>query len=63
MTRSMALAMLGIALMAGCSTAGSWPAASPAFTPRAECERNGGRWHADKNFCEYQSPGFPLRER
>jgi hypothetical protein len=47
-------------LAGGCSTSGRSPAASPAFTPQAECERNGGWWHADKNFCEYQSPG-PVR--
>jgi hypothetical protein len=39
------------------------PAASPAFTLAEQCERDGGRWHADKNVCEYQapSPGLPRR--
>ena len=44
-------------LVAGCaghmSSAGS---ASPAFTPQAECDRNGGVWRAAHNFCEHQSP-------
>jgi len=52
--------LLRIFALAGCSAA-SWPAASPAFTPQAECERNGGWWHADMGFCEYQSPGGPQR--
>jgi len=26
----------------------------------AECECNGGWWHTDMNFCEYQGPG-PVR--
>ena len=59
-----AAVMLGIALLSGCSTTYvPEPAASPAdpFSPPAQCERDGGRWHADKNFCEYQSPGLPVR--
>ena len=58
MTRVSTIVLLGVVALAGCST-GSWPAASPAFTPQAECERNGGWWHTDMNFCEYQSPGLP----
>jgi len=55
--------LVAITALAGCST-GSWPEASPAFTPQAQCERNGGRWHADPSypFCEYQTDGeWPLR--
>jgi hypothetical protein len=48
--------LVGLALLvAACSAAP--PAASPAFTLAAECERDGGRWHPDKNLCEHQSPG------
>jgi hypothetical protein len=55
-----ALAFAGLALfLAACSSARS-PSASPAFTLAAECERDGGRWHPDKNVCEQQSPG-PIR--
>ena len=25
-------------------------------TPQAECERNGGWWRAEMNFCEYEAP-------
>jgi ABC-type glycerol-3-phosphate transport system substrate-binding protein len=54
--------LLAAAALTGCSAASS-PSASPAFTPQAECERTGGWWHPDPNyaFCEYQSPGLPLR--
>jgi hypothetical protein len=54
MTRYLGATIFTAVLFAGCST-GGWPAASPAFTPKAECERNGGWWHADMNFCEYQA--------
>jgi len=60
MTRLSAIVLLGIFTLAGCSAA-SWPAASPAFTPQADCEHHGGWWHADMGFCEYQSPGSPQR--
>jgi len=49
-------AWLGALLLAGCSSAGY---ASPAFTPQAECERNGGWWRAEMGqqaFCEYEAP-------
>jgi hypothetical protein len=60
--RTTAIMLLGIIALAGCSAATS-PAASPAFTREAECERNGGWWHPDPNyaFCEYQTPGLPVR--
>jgi hypothetical protein len=60
MTRLVALAILAAVSTAGCATIDS-PAASPAFTPQAECERNGGWWRTSMNFCEYQSPGMPER--
>jgi len=55
-------ALIAAMLLAGCSTSGTSPSASPAFTPQAECERNGGWWRAEMNFCEYQSPE-PLHRR
>jgi hypothetical protein len=58
-TRLVEATVVAALFLAGCSTAG-WPAASPAFTPQAECERNGGWWHSDMTYCEYQSPG-PVR--
>ena len=49
-----------LTLFAGCAgPMSSSPSASPAFTPQAECERNGGWWHAGMESCEYQSPGDP----
>jgi hypothetical protein len=44
-------------LLAGCAEQMSAGNASPAFSPPAECDRNGGVWRATHNFCEYQSPG------
>jgi hypothetical protein len=61
MIRVVGAALIAVTLLAGCSTYGASPSAAPAFTPQAECERNGGWWRAQMNFCEYQSPGFPLR--
>jgi hypothetical protein len=64
MTRSFGVfALLGALLLGGCASAiDDAPAASPAFTPQAECERNGGWWRASMNFCEYQAPDqLPLR--
>jgi hypothetical protein len=55
-----AMALLGLGLVLTACASAPPPAASPAFTLAAECERDGGRWHADKNVCEYQSPG-PIR--
>jgi hypothetical protein len=62
MTRVLGALLIAAGLLAGCSMNATSPAASPAFTPQAECERNGGWWHADMNFCEYQTPGgVPVR--
>lgn len=63
MTRIIGVAALfGAVAIGGCAMAvDDHPAASPAFTPRAECERNGGWWREALNFCEYQSPELPLR--
>jgi len=63
MTRGLGVTLLvGTLLLAGCAAAAdSSPSASPAFTPRAECERNGGWWRDSMSFCEYQTPGFPFR--
>lgn len=47
-------------LLTGCGAASS-PSASPAFTPQAQCERDGAVWHASINYCEYQSPGTITR--
>jgi len=47
-------------VLAGCSSAASsYPPASPAFTPQADCERTGGWWHPDMNYCEYEAPPPP----
>ena len=62
MTRMSGAALIAVMLLAGCSTYGTSPSASPAFTPQAECERNGGWWRTEMNFCEYQSPE-PLHRR
>jgi hypothetical protein len=43
-----------VASLGGCAGM-SYQAASPAFTPEAECARNGGRWHPGVGayaFCE-----------
>jgi hypothetical protein len=57
-----AMILLGGLTLAGCgSTVQNYPAASPPFTPQAECERNGGWWRASMGSCEYQSPGLPVR--
>ena len=56
MTGIFGAGLIAVMLLAGCSTYGTSPSASPAFTPQAECERNGGWWRAEMNFCEYQSP-------
>jgi hypothetical protein len=63
MTSGVGVAMLfGALVLAGCASGvDTSPAASPAFTPQAECERNGGWWRESMNFCEYQGPGFPFR--
>jgi hypothetical protein len=49
-------AVLGALVLAGCSSAATSGSASPAFTPQAECERTGGWWRAEMNFCEYEAP-------
>jgi hypothetical protein len=63
MTRVFGAGLIAVMLLAGCSTYGTSPSASPAFTPQAECERNGGWWRAEMNFCEYQSPEPPQPPR
>jgi hypothetical protein len=55
--RSIGVILVLGALFAGCSSQTSSPAASPALERPAQCERQGGRWHADSNVCEYQMPG------
>jgi hypothetical protein len=55
-----AIVLVGLALLLTACSSATPPAASPAFSMAAECERDGGRWHADKNVCEHQSPG-PIR--
>jgi hypothetical protein len=57
MTRGIAIVILfGALALGGCASAiADHPAASPAFTPQAECERNGGWWRPSMNFCEYRS--------
>jgi hypothetical protein len=49
-------ALLGALVLGGCSAAATSESASPAFTAQAECERNGGWWRAEMNYCEYEAP-------
>jgi hypothetical protein len=47
--------LLGTLALGGCASAlDSQAAATPAFTPQAECARNGGWWRQSMNFCEYR---------
>ena len=50
-----ALPVISALAFTGCVGIGTQPV-SPMFTPRAECERNGGCWHSDMNFCEPKAP-------
>ncbi len=62
MRTAMVAALVVVAAAAsGCASARNSPAASPAFTPQTECERNGGWWHPEINYCEYQAPTGPSR--
>jgi hypothetical protein len=43
-----------IIAMAGCSSVpGADPSASPASSEAAWCQRNGGWWRPELNYCEY----------
>jgi len=53
MSKTMAVWMLPLLILAGCSAMSS-PSASPAFTPEGRCLRDGAYWHASMNYCEYQ---------
>jgi hypothetical protein len=63
--RSVVLLVAVLGLLAGCAApaSGPSPSASPAFRPQAEpsftlqgdCERNGGAWHREMNYCDSQS--------
>jgi hypothetical protein len=46
------LGLLIALILAGCG-AMSYENPSPAFTPQAECLRNGGYWRPGMNYCEY----------
>jgi hypothetical protein len=46
--------LFGAVALAGCASAIHGQPASPAFTPPAECARNGGWWRQSMNFCEYR---------
>ena len=62
MTRGVGIAaLLGALVLGGCASAADMGSASPAFTPAAECERNGGWWRASMGFCEYEAPEPPRR--
>jgi hypothetical protein len=54
-TNARVILLLGaVALLAGC---GGLPYPDPYVTsPQAECERNGGFWHANLGICEPQHP-------
>jgi len=54
MTRGIrAVILVGALALGGCASAIGNQPASPAFTPQAECARNGGWWRQSMNFCEY----------
>ena len=46
--------LFGAFALGGCASAIDGQPASPAFTPQAECARNGGWWRHSMNFCEYR---------
>jgi hypothetical protein len=46
--------LFGALALGGCASAIGDQPASPAFTPQAECARNGGWWRQSMNFCEYR---------
>jgi hypothetical protein len=55
MTRGIGTVILfGAVALAGFASAIDGQPASPAFTPWAECARNGGWWRQSMNFCEYR---------
>ena len=49
---------IGAVILLGALALGGWalPHGPPAaaFTPQAECARNGGWWRQSMNFCEYR---------
>jgi hypothetical protein len=47
--------------LAGCSLAAGPPSASPVSDEQLACERTGGWWRPQLNFCEYESPSIPIR--
>ena len=62
--RRIVLMVALVGLLAGCAApaSGPSPSASPAFkaepesafTPQAECERNGGVWFREMGYCWYE---------
>jgi hypothetical protein len=46
--------LFGAVALGGCASAIDGRPASPAFTPQAECARNGGWWRQSMNFCDYR---------
>jgi hypothetical protein len=55
--RDTIVAVAVLTVLGGCARLSpSSPSASPAFTPQAQCERDGNRWHADSHYCEIQAP-------
>ena len=55
MTRGIgAVILFGAVALGGCASAIDGQPASPAFTPQAECARNGGWWRQSMNFCDYR---------
>jgi hypothetical protein len=55
MTRGIGTVLLfGAVALGGCAAAIDGQPVSPAFTPQAECTRNGGWWRQTMNFCEYR---------
>jgi hypothetical protein len=60
----MLLVIGAMAAIGGCASSRyDGPAASPATTAAAECERNHGVWRTALNFCEYQAPEAPRPPR
>jgi hypothetical protein len=55
MTRGIRTVILfGALALGGCAPAFDAQPPSSAFTPQAECERNGGWWRQAMSFCEYR---------
>jgi hypothetical protein len=53
--------VVAVAGLAGCSATVGAPSASPDTSEQLACERTGGWWRPQLNYCEYESPTIPIR--